>query len=312
MNNSILALAGGVGGAKLAWGLAEILPPGELNVVVNSGDDEEFHGLYVSPDLDTMMYTLAGIVNPETGWGLLGDTYKALGMLENYGIDTWFNLGDRDLATHIRRTQLLAEGKTLSEVSEELCRGLGLKHVVIPMSDQPVRTIVETDEGVLTFQEYFVKRRCEPKVTELRFEWALQATPSPKFSQALRDSKALVVCPSNPFLSTGPILAIPGVRESIKNLDVPKIVVSPIIGGKAIKGPAAKLLRELGHDVSSLGVAKDYQGLCDIFVIDEEDRNLASQIEELGMRVHTTKTLMSTPADKIALAQNIIDLIKKH
>lgn len=309
MSDEILALAGGVGGAKLVWGLAQILNPGQLTIVVNTADDDVFHGLYVSPDHDTVMYTLADLVNPETGWGLKEDTFNLLEMLKNLGVDAWFNLGDRDLATHIRRTQLVNEGLTFSEVSEQLCLALGVKHSIVPMSDRAIRTIVETEEGSLGFQEYFVKRRCEPRVAQLHFEGAKDAQPSPRFADSLREARAIIFCPSNPFLSIAPILAIQGVRKRIESFSGPRIAVSPIIGGRAIKGPAAKLLNELGHDVSSLGVAREYVGLCDMFVIDEEDRELSAQIIESGMKPIVTQTLMKSPADKIALAERLVNLV---
>ena len=234
----ILALAGGVGGAKLALGLCRLLPPEELDIVVNTGDDEVFYGLHVSPDLDTVMYTLAGLANPETGWGVRSDTFNALEMRGRYGASTWFRLGDRDLATHLRRTQLLREGESLSRTTRLLCSGLGIEHGVLPMSDQPVRTVVETDQGEMPFQEYFVKRRCEPRVRGLRFVGAEEARPSPGFHAALGRAGAMVFCPSNPFLSIAPILALPGVRERIAAFSGSRVVVSPIVGCQALRGPA--------------------------------------------------------------------------
>ncbi|MBM3946677.1 MAG: 2-phospho-L-lactate transferase, partial [SAR202 cluster bacterium] len=212
----MLAIAGGVGGAKLAWGLAQVLPPEELLVVVNTGDDEEFHGLHVSPDLDTVMYTLAGIVNPATGWGLAGDTFTTLESLKKYGVPTWFNLGDRDLATHLRRTELMRHGATLSQATAELCRALGVAHRVAPMTDEPVRTTLLTDRGVLKFQEYFVQHRCEPRVLDISYEGSDWASPSPTFADALENSRAVVYCPSNPFLSLQPVLELLGVRKRLE------------------------------------------------------------------------------------------------
>ncbi len=304
-STTMLALAGGVGGAKLALGLSKVLPPSRLTVVVNTGDDEEFFGLHVSPDLDTVMYTLAGVYNRETGWGLEGDTRVTLGALSALGEDTWFGLGDRDLATHLRRTAMLRRGYTLSEVTASLCRALGVTHVVAPMCDNKVRTRVLTQIGELAFQEYFVKHRCEPAVEGLRFDGDGEAEPSPAFREALRTAGALVFCPSNPFLSVAPVLAVSGVRPAIERFTGTRIAVSPIVGGKALRGPAGKMLAELGHDVSALGVARSYRKLCDVFVVDEADRDLAPEIEALGMDVVVTDTVMKDDADKVRLAEQI-------
>ncbi len=304
-STTMLALAGGVGGAKLALGLSKVLPPSRLIVVVNTGDDEEFYGLHVSPDLDTVMYTLAGVYNRETGWGLEGDTRVTLGALSALGEDTWFGLGDRDLATHLRRTAMLRRGYTLSEVTASLCRALGVTHVVAPMCDGAVRTKVLTKMGELAFQEYFVKHRCEPAVEGLRFDGDGETEPSPAFREALRTAGALVFCPSNPFLSVAPVLAVSGVRPAIERFTGTRIAVSPIVGGKALRGPAAKMLAELGHDVSALGVARSYRKLCDVFVVDEADRDLAPEIEALGMDVVVTDTVMKDDADKVRLAEQV-------
>ena len=303
-----LALAGGVGGAKLALGLSGILPPSDLTVVVNTGDDEEFHCLHVSPDVDTVMYTLAGLSNPETGWGITGETFNALERLNAYGADSWFNLGDKDLATHIRRTHLLRQGESLSAVTDSLRRALGVSHPIVPMSDDPVRTMLTTAIGELPMQTWFVKHRCEPAVSSIRFAGAEQAQPSPSFMQALRDCDALVFCPSNPFVSVAPILALPGVREAIERFDGARIAVSPIVGGQAIKGPAAKMMGELGIESSCVGVAKQYRGLCDIFVLDDVDADRAPDIEALGMRAAVTNTMMITDDDKVRLAEYICGL----
>ena len=289
----------------MALGLCRVLPPSRLCVVVNTGDDEEFYGLHVSPDLDTVMYTLAGVSNREAGWGLEGDTRVTLESLSALGEDTWFGLGDRDLATHLRRTALLRRGLTLSEATASLCRALGVTHAVAPMSDDSVRTRVLTDNGELAFQEYFVKHRCEPAVNGLRFDGAEESTPSQALSDALKNSDALVICPSNPFLSVAPILAVPGVRLAIEGFEGARTVVSPIVGGQALRGPAAKMLAELGHDVSALGVARSYSGLCDVFVVDEADRDLAPEIEALGMNVCVTDTVMTDDSDKVRLAETV-------
>ena len=303
-----LALAGGVGGAKLALGMSKVLPPSELTIVVNTGDDEEFHGLHVSPDVDTVMYTLAGLSNPETGWGITGETFNALERLNAYGADTWFNLGDKDLATHIRRTDLLSQGYSLSEVTESLRTALGVAHPIVPMSDAPVRTMLTTAIGELAMQTWFVKHRCEPAVSDIRFDGAERAQPAPGFERALCDSDVLVFCPSNPFVSVAPILAVPGVRDAIESFDGLRIAVSPIVGGQAIKGPAAKMMGELGIESSCVGVAKQYQGLCDVFVLDDVDGDRAGDIEVLGMCAAVANTMMFTDADKIRLAKYICEL----
>ena len=308
MITPVVALAGGIGGAKLALGLSRILSPEELTIVVNTGDDEEFYGLHVSPDVDTVMYTLAGVANPETGWGLQGDTFQALGMLGMYGAPTWFNLGDRDLATHLRRSELLAKGHTLTEVTELLCSSLGVHHPVVPMTDHRVRTMVSTAEGELPFQVYFVERRCEPVVESIRFDGAESASPSPAFDAALGRAASLVVCPSNPFVSIAPILALPDVRRRIKRFHGPRIAVSPIVGSRAIQGPAAKMLNELGREVSCVSVAEQYSDLCDIFIIDEVDQSLSDEVEALGMAVRVTGTVMTTEEEKVSLARYICAL----
>ena len=307
-NSKVLALAGGVGGAKLALGLRDILDEESLAIVVNTGDDEEFFGLHVSPDLDTVMYTLGGIANPDTGWGISGETFRSLNRLRQYGADTWFNLGDLDMATHIRRTQLLGQGNTLSEVTNSLCSSLGITHSIFPMTDDTLKTVVITEISEMSFQESFVKNRCDPRVVSLRFDSPSECSPSPGFVTALNESDLLVFCPSNPFLSVDPILAVTGVRKKIENFRGARIAVSPIVGGEAIKGPAGKILRELGHEVSCVGVAKRYVDLCDVFIIDNVDADLASTIEKLGMRVVVTNTIMNNDQEKRTLAQEILSL----
>lgn len=304
----IVALAGGVGGAKLALGLAGVLPPEHLTIVVNTGDDEEFHGLHVSPDLDTVMYTLAGLVNPESGWGVAGDTFRTLEQLERLGAPTWFMLGDRDMAVHIRRTQLLREGWTLTGVTDQLRSLLGVRHRIVPMSDAPVRTRVDTDEGDMAFQEYFVKHRAAPRVRAVRYEGAGSAQPSPAFVEALDHATALVICPSNPMLSIEPILAVSGVRERIAALQGPRIAVSPLIGGEAVKGPTAKILDELGEETSAVAVAGRYAGLCDIFVLDGRDAALAPRVRNLDMRPEVAPVLMTNLEEKLALARRVCRL----
>ena len=306
IDGEVLALAGGVGGAKLALGLAHILPPEQLVIVVNTGDDECFHGLHVSPDLDTVMYTLAGLSDPDKGWGLAGETFNTLEMLGRYGSDTWFNLGDRDMATHIRRTQLLQQGATLSEVTADLCHHLGVAHRIVPMSDEPVRTMVDTQAGELTMQQYFVQRLTEPQVKGVRYAGAETALPSPGFRRALDQAKLVVFCPSNPFLSLDPILAIPGVRESLKAFPGRRVAVSPIVGGAALRGPAAKIMSELGQEVSCVGVARRYIGICDIFFVDDQDSELSPAITELGVEPVVAPIIMDDEADKVGLAQRVL------
>ncbi len=312
MINHVLALAGGVGGAKLALGLMHILPAKSLTVVVNTGDDEKFHGLHVSPDVDTVMYTLAGLSNLETGWGLTGETFNALGMLKSYGASTWFNLGDKDLATHIERTRLLREGLSLSEVTRRLCDKLGVQANVVPMSDQPVRTVAETVEGNLAFQDYFVKRQCEPVIRGVRFEGAQRTRMSPGFQATLQTAQALVFCPSNPVVSIGPILAIPGAREAFQDFHGPRIAVSPIIGDQALKGPAAKMFRELGEEVSCVGVARRLKGICDVLVIDVQDAHRVDDVRAVGLEAVTTNTIMETEKDKKDLAQRVLQIAEKR
>ena len=307
-SRAVLALAGGVGGAKLALGLSLCLPPGDLIVCVNTGDDEAFHGLHVSPDLDTMMYTLSGFSNKENGWGVAGDTFTALEMLGKFGADTWFNLGDRDLATHILRTQMLSEGRTLSEVTSQLNKSLGVFHEIIPMSDDPVKTVLSTDEGELPMQRYFVGRRAEPIVSEVRYRGADVADASPGLHDALTKAALLVFCPSNPYLSLGPILALPEVRQRIRTFPGKRVCVSPIVGGDAVNGPAGKIMAELGKEVSCVEVAREYRDICDVLVIDSQDRALASQVEEMGVTPLVTSTIMETEEDKIALAREILAL----
>ena len=301
----VLALAGGVGGAKLCLGLARALPTDALRIVVNTGDDEDFYGLRVCPDMDTVMYTLAGMSNTETGWGIAGESFTTLSALERIGQDPWFMLGDQDMATHIVRSDILRRGGTLSQATDYLRRWLGVECPIIPMSDDRVRTMVETDEGMLPFQTYFVKLRCEPRVSDIRFEGADGAAMSSGFSESLEECDVLVVCPSNPYLSVAPILSVPGVRERIEAFDGVRVAVSPIVGGEALKGPAAKLLEEMGEDVSCVGVARQYAGLCDIFVLDEVDRHLADEVSALGMEALVLDTVMTTDEDKTRLAREI-------
>lgn len=308
-NRKILALAGGVGGAKLAHGLAQICVPEDVRIVVNVGDDFEHLGLPICPDLDTVMYTLAGLANPETGWGRRGETWQFMAALENFGGPTWFRLGDLDMATHIARREILQRGDTLSQATAVLCGSLGIAHDVIPMSDQSVRTIVHTDEGALPFQDYFVRRQCAPQVSRFDFVGADSARPSAGFAAALEatDLAAIVICPSNPFVSVAPILSIPGVEAALARNPAPKIAVSPIVGGQAIKGPAAKMMRELGLDCTASGIAGWYGARIDALVIDAADADQAASIEARGTKTLVSNTVMRSDADRAALARHVLD-----
>lgn len=300
-----------MGGAKLVVGLARVLGPERLTVVVNTGDDETFHGLHVSPDLDSVTYALAGLTNPDTGWGVADESFRTLAALGRLGAETWFGLGDLDLATHIRRTDLLGQGLTLSEATAEITSHLGIAHAVVPMTDDPMRTIALTDEGELAFQEYFVHRGCEPRITGVRFDGVDAAKPSPAFAEALVRADAIVFCPSNPLVSIGPVLAVPGVYAAIESFTGPRVAVSPIVGGQALKGPAAKMMAELGQEVSSAGVAQGYEGIVDMLVIDNADRDEASRVEACDMRSLMTSTIMQSVEDKVRLAREILDSIER-
>lgn len=302
----IVALAGGVGGAKLAQGLYLALPPDELAVIGNTADDFTHFGLRISPDLDTVLYTLSGLANPVQGWGVEGDTTRTLDLLKRYGAEDWFLIGDLDFATHIRRTQLLDAGQSLTEVTAALARGLGVRAALLPMCDEPVASIVETPDGPLAFQDYFVRRRHQDPVEAIRFDGIAAATVPAGVAAALATADAIVLCPSNPIVSLGPILAVPGFRELLTRAPGPKVAVSPIIGGRALKGPADQMLAGLGHDVSSLGVARLYQDFLDGLVLDEEDAALAPEIEALGMRVLVTRTIMGGADDRRRLADEVL------
>ncbi len=307
----ILALCGGVGGAKLAWGLAQTLSPEQLTIVVNTGDDFEHLGLHISPDLDTVMYTLAGINNRELGWGLAGETWHCMDSLATLGGETWFRLGDKDLATHLSRTQQLAQGKTLTAVTAYLCEKLGIQHKVLPMSDHAVRTLIDTNEGELAFQDYFVRQQCKPAVRGVRFTGAETAIPSPEVLAALNDPDlgAVIICPSNPLLSIAPILAIPGMRQALEKTAAKIIVVSPLIGGQAVKGPTAKMMQEMNIPTDSNSIANFYADLLDVLVIDECDNTDAAGFSSANFSTHACKTLMKTDADKLALATSLLQLI---
>jgi LPPG:FO 2-phospho-L-lactate transferase len=299
----IVALAGGVGGAKLVYGLAQLLPPQDLTVIVNTGDDFEHYSLYISPDLDTVCYTLAGLANPDTGWGRRDETWGAVENAKRLGGPGWFSLGDKDLGTHLERTRRMREGQRLSQITRDFCKVWKVGPTVFPMSDQPVRTIVETDEGDLAFQEYFVHRRCEPKVKGFRFEGVEIAEAAPGALDALEAAEAVVICPSNPWVSIDPILRVCQIPNNKK-----VVAVSPIIGGHTVKGPAAKMYAELGIQPSALAVAEHYRGLLNGFVLDEVDKSLASEIESQTL---TTDTLMDSLTKRASLAGDVLHFIRR-
>jgi len=302
----VVALAGGVGGAKLAQGLAAVVPGDSLSVVVNTADDFWHYGLRICPDLDTVLYTLAGLANPATGWGVAGDTRATLDALARYGENPWFQLGDQDFATHILRSQWLREGRSLTEVTASLAAALGIEARLLPMSDDEVATRVQTPLGELDFQEYFVARRQTDDVLGVSFAGIDQARPSPAVLAAIEGADVIVFCPSNPIVSIGPILAVPGIRDALAASAAAKVAVSPIVGGRALKGPADKMLATLGHEVSALGVARILSGLVDVFVLDETDAGLAGAVATLGMRPVVAATVMGDAADRARLAVDIL------
>lgn len=299
----IAAFAGGVGGAKLADGLAQILSPEDLTVIVNTGDDFEHLGLFISPDLDTVCYTLAGLANPETGWGRAVETWNTIANVEKLGGPAWFRLGDQDIATHLERTRRLKDGQPLSQITRDFCKAWGIRHTVLPMTDSPVRTMVASDEGELAFQEYFVHRRCEPKVRGFRFDGVEVAEPAPGVREALETADAVVFCPSNPWVSIDPILQV------VKEIRKPVVAVSPIIGGKTVKGPAAKMYAELGIEPSALAVANHYRTILQGFVLDNADSNIESVIKDLNIKTLVTDTLMNEPANRKRLADDVLHFI---
>ena len=301
----VLALSGGIGGAKLALGLQGVLPPGALSVVVNTGDDFEHLGLAISPDVDTTLYTLAGLAHPELGWGRADETWGFMAALEQLGGETWFRLGDKDLALHIERTRRLAAGETPSAIVAAFAQRLGLDTHVLPMSDERVRTLVETRDGTLAFQHYFVRERCAPEVTGLHYDGAAEAHPAAGALGLLErpELELIVICPSNPYLSIEPILALRGWRTALSRRRVPLLAVSPLIGGQAVKGPTAKIMRELQLEVSALTIARHYGALLDGFVLDRADAALAPR---LGVPVHLAQTLMRTLAQKQSLAREVL------
>lgn len=304
----VVALSGGVGGAKLAAGLAAVLPPERLTIVVNTGDDFEHLGLTVCPDIDSVTYALAGLNDTQRGWGVADESWNALEMLGKLGEAQWFNLGDRDLAMHIARSWRLRAGEPLSDITQRLTNALGIAHAVAPMTDDPVRTQVRTDAGWIDFQQYFVREKCEPIVREVGFSGTPGAVPSPAFAQALarKDLAAVVICPSNPFLSVDPILAVDGIREALCALAVPIVAVSPLVGGKALKGPLGKLLAELGPGSDNRAIAAHYAGLADHLVIDQLDEADAEGLRNTGLCVTVTQTVMQNADDRESLARDVL------
>lgn len=305
----IVALAGGVGGAKFAHGLAQILPPQDLTVIVNTGDDFEHYGLYICPDLDTVCYTLAGLANPETGWGRMNESWKVIENASRLGGPGWFRLGDQDLGTHLERTRRLKEGHTLSQITGDFCQAWGIPQTILPMSDQPVRTIVETEEGDLAFQEYFVHRRCEPRVQGFRFEGLESAQPAPGAREALQSADVVIFCPSNPWVSIDPILRVLTPLPIADESRMRAVAISPIIGGQTVKGPAAKMYREMGMEPSALAVAQHYCNLITGFVLDVVDKQLEGEIRNLHMDTLVTNTLMTSHDDRKQLASDVLDFI---
>lgn len=308
MEKRVIALAGGVGGSKLTQGLASALKPEQLTVVVNTGDDFNYLGLAICPDLDTVMYTLAGINNRQTGWGVEGDTHHLMEALKKFRLDHWFQLGDQDLATQIERTHRLAAGEALSKIMHDLSKKLGAKHPIIPMSDAPAGTSIHITDGIIDFQTYFVKEKCQPKVLKIEYGSA-NVNPSSGFLSALDHSElsAIIVCPSNPLLSIAPILHLPGILKLLKKRNIPIIAVSPLIGGKAVKGPAAKIMSELGLHATACGIAHYYGGLIDGLVIDTVDSHEKSSIEAQGIQCCVVNTLMHDISDRTKLAKTVLE-----
>ena len=304
--NLVVALAGGVGAARFLDGLTRVIPPERVFIIGNTADDAEIHGLHVSPDLDTVTYTLAGLANRRHGWGVRGDSFRCLEALGRLGAETWFQLGDRDLATHLYRTERLRQGASLAEVTSEIAAALNVRSRLVPMSNERVRTRICTPSGELEFQTYFVKRRARDRVTAIRFEGASQATPAPGLLDAIAKAEAIILCPSNPFISIGPILAIPGIRAALRRKRDKVAVISPIVGGRALKGPAAKMMKSLQRRSSAAEVAKLYLDFAGMFVLDEVDRKQAAQVEACGMRPVVTNTIMRGLRERKSLARVVV------
>lgn len=307
---SVTLLAGGVGAAKFVQGMAQVLPPGRLTVVSNTGDDVRLHGLWISPDVDIMLYTLAGIVDSVKGWGIRGDTFETLAGLKKLGGESWFKLGDRDLATHILRTALAAEGWTATRITAELARRLNVKSRVLPMSDRPVVTEVRTPQGWMHFQEFFVKHACKPEILDVAFRGSTDVLPTDEVFDALGSAGAIVICPSNPIASIGPILSLRGIRERLRIVSAPRLAVSPLVGGKSLKGPSDRMMRAKGLSADAVGVAECYRGLIDGIILDRQDADLEEPITRLGIRVWVTDTVMTGLKHKTALAAQALEFIQ--
>ncbi|NDQ56322.1 MAG: 2-phospho-L-lactate transferase [Acidipila sp.] len=304
----VVALAGGVGASKLLWGLARAMDPSELTIIVNTGDDIRMHGLHISPDLDIVTYTLAGAVNTDTGWGISGDTFRALEVLGRYGRPVWFNLGDRDLATHIHRTALLASGATLTQAADSIRRAWGVSAAILPMSNDPVPTIIVTSRGEMHFQEYLVQHRAEPEVLDIHFEGIENARPAPGVLEALDAAEAIIFCPSNPLISLGPILAVAGIREKLWDLRERVVAVSPLVAGRSLKGPSDRMMAQCGCEATSLGVANLYSDIVGTLLIDIADAPLQSAIEAVGIKVVVEPSVMRRDEDKDRLARVVLAL----
>jgi len=305
----LVALAGGTGAAKLLRGLDALLPPGAMTVVGNTGDDAAIWGLHVSPDLDTVCYALGGLIDEDRGWGLRDESFRTLGEMVRFGEPTWFNLGDRDLATHLHRTRLLAEGRTLSEVTAKLAADLRVRHTVLPMSDQPVRTRILGPDGWLGFQEYFVREKTQVEVRAVEYRGAGEARPAPGLIEAIGGAEAVLVCPSNPITSIGPILAVPGIVAALEGTGAPVLAVSPIVGGGAVSGPAGRLMAACGLPVSAVGIAQAYAPWLDFLVMDDEDVALGPSVEATGARPVVASTLMTGRVEEMRLARRILEAL---
>lgn len=307
----LVTLAGGIGASRFLEGLVKVSAPEDLLVIGNIGDDAEFYGLHVSPDLDTVAYTLAGLANPTHGWGIEGDTFECLAVLRRLGAETWFQIGDRDLGTNLFRTERLRSGAKLSAVTAEICKRLGLECTILPMSDDRVRTMIRTGAGKIPFQTYFVKNRARDKVHGVLFEGAAQARPAPGLLKAIRNASGILFCPSNPIISIGPILAVPGIRRALERRRCLSAAISPIVGGRTIKGPAAEMMAGMGMEATAAGVAKMYRGLIDVFILDRVDESLAPAIEKLGMKSLVTNTIMAGMREKRALARLALRAVRQ-
>lgn len=298
----VTALAGGIGAARFLQGLVRVMDPGKLTVIVNTGDDIEFFGLHISPDIDIVIYTLAGVVNPETGWGFANDSFACLGQLREFQYEDWFHLGDRDLATHIHRTRLLRQGRSLTQITETIRKRFSLRPRILPMTNDAVATKIGTNKGVLHFQEYLVKRKARDRVREILFAGIRNARPTPEVLRSIRDADGIIICPSNPIVSIGPILALKGIREELRSTRASILAISPIVAGKPIKGPAARIMSGLGMKVSAMQVARIYRDFLDFFVLDQADRKLEKEVRGLGCRAVVTDTIMKDLRSKIHLA----------